>query len=62
MLDAEVLSLIERGVVALERIAEHLAPIIETRERSPAVLGTAFYTREEKDRKELRQTFGSKKP
>jgi hypothetical protein len=60
LLDAETAKLIERGVVALERIAEHLAPINETRERQPATLGNAKYSREEKDREEFRKAFGSK--
>ena len=62
MLDAETLKLIERGVLALERLADHFAPPESQRERNPAVLGTAKYTREEKDREEFRKTFRQQKP
>jgi hypothetical protein len=61
VLDAELLDLLRRGVVALERIAGYLAPAIEEqRDRRPATLSKAAYTREERDRQEFRKTIGSK--
>lgn len=56
-----IITLLERGVLALERLADHFAPAGDTREKRPAVLGTATYTREEKGRKELRAAFGKQK-
>jgi hypothetical protein len=62
VLDAETADLLRRGVVALERIADHLAPIETQRERKPATLSTAKYTREEREREEVRATLRGEKP
>lgn len=62
MLDAETTSLLERLVVALERIANHLAPVETQRERKPAVLSQAAYTRDERDKQEVRATLRGEKP
>jgi len=61
-MDAEALAILERICVALERLADVCAPEEIKRERRPAVLSTAKYTREERDREELRKTLRSKKP
>lgn len=62
MLDAETTSLLERLVVALERIANHIAPLEGKRQIKPATLSTAAYTREERDRLEVRATLRGEKP
>ena len=46
----KLLHLLERITVALERIA----PPSSERQRKPAVLGTATYAREEREKQELR--------
>ena len=55
MIDGDLIKLLERGVVALEK----LAGIEPPRERRPATLTTATYSREERERKELREKFAS---
>ena len=51
----------EKELIALmRRIADHIAPEQQSN-RKPAVLGTATYTREERDKKELRETLSGKK-
>lgn len=62
MLDAETSALLHRAVVALERLADHFAPIEAQRERKPATLSKATYTREERDRQEVRATLRGEKP
>lgn len=62
MLDAETTSLLERLVVALERIANHFAPLEGKRQIKPATLTTAAYTREERDRLEVRAALRGEKP
>jgi hypothetical protein len=62
MLDAETLDLLRRGVVALERIADHLAPIEAPRERKPAILGKAAYSREEREREARRKAARPEEP
>ena len=52
-------------ITLLKRIAEsleQLSPENEPRERKPAHLGTATYTREEREKQELRKTLSGKKP
>lgn len=58
-MDAEPLERIAR---ALERLADHFCPEGEKRERRPATLSTATYSREEREREELRKTLRAKKP
>jgi hypothetical protein len=51
-------------ITLLKRIAdacERLSPENEPRERKPAHLGTATYTREEREQKELREKLRGKK-
>lgn len=40
---------------SLERLADHFCPVEEKREKRPAVLSKASYTREDKEWKEFRQ-------
>ena len=47
--------LLSRIAVALERLAEHFAPLEAPREKLPPILSSATYTREERNRKELRE-------
>ena len=57
--------LIKAFEMVLGRIAaalERLSPPKEDRPRQPAHLGTATYTREERDKKELREKLRGKKP
>ena len=61
-MDAEDRAILERLCVALERIADHFAPIAGTRERKAAVLGKATYSREERGAKEVRATLRGEKP
>lgn len=48
---------LERIATALERLADHFAPVEEKHEKRPAVLSTAIYDREERERKALRETL-----
>lgn len=61
-MDAEDRALLERILAAAERLADHFAPIETKRERKPATLSTAAYTREERDRQEVRATLRGEKP
>jgi hypothetical protein len=61
-MDAETSSLLQRLVVACERIADHFAPVVENRERKPATLSNAIYARDERERARLRETFREQKP
>ena len=46
----------EKELIALmKRIADHIAPEKDARPRHTAVLGTATYTREEREKTELRE-------
>ena len=54
----ELITLLKRIADSLER----LSPENELRERKPAHLGTATYTREEREKQELRKTLSGKKP
>lgn len=60
-MDATERKFAERIAVALERIADHLAPVVQDRERKPATLSTAKYTREERDKEEVRATLRGEK-
>jgi hypothetical protein len=57
MVDAEIISLLERATVALERLADHFSPAEVPREKQPAKLSTAIYKREEREQEELRKTL-----
>jgi hypothetical protein len=59
MIDAQLLELIERAIVAWERIAEVLDPPIR-KEKLPAVLSTAVYSEEERERIRLRESLTKK--
>jgi len=61
-MDAEDRAILERIARALERLADQFAPIEGARERKPAVLGKATYSREERDRQEVRATLRGEKP
>jgi hypothetical protein len=51
----------EKELIALmKRIADHIAPEKDARPRHTAVLGTATYTREEREKKELREKLRGK--
>jgi len=53
----------ERELLALmKRIADHIAPEQKERPKHTAVLGTATYTREEREKKELVETLRGKSP
>jgi hypothetical protein len=54
----ELITLLKRIADSLER----LSPESELRERKPAHLGTATYTREEREQRELREKLRGKKP
>ena len=67
----EEFDLFKRSVVAIEqcghaltRLADHFAPVEKPREKRPAILGTATYSREERAGKEVRETLsgGAQKP
>ena len=45
---------------SLLRLADHFAPKKDERQRHTAVLGTATYTREEREKKELREKLRGK--
>jgi hypothetical protein len=63
VIDGELLDILRRMAESLEKLAEAFAPLeLQPRERKPAILSTAKYTREEQKREELRQTFGGQKP
>ena len=64
MLDADTANNLERIGVALEgiaaslrRLADKFAPVEIPREKRPAILSTATYSREERERQELRETL-----
>jgi hypothetical protein len=61
-MDADTRELLQRLVVACERIADHLAPVVENRERHPATLTTAIYDRDERERSRLGETLRRKEP
>jgi len=46
----------------LKRLADHIAPEQKERPKHTAVLGTATYTREEREKKELVETLRGKSP
>lgn len=46
----------------MRRIADHLAPIEVPRQRHTAVLGTATYTIEERERKALKEKLRGNSP
>ena len=50
-------NILERIAVSLERLADHFAPKVEDRQSKPAVLGTAIYSAEEREKKALRETL-----
>lgn len=60
MIDGETSELLRRGVVALERLADHFAPIEEPRQKRQAILSTAIYDREERERQKLREALREK--
>jgi hypothetical protein len=60
VIDAETLEILERIAVAIERVADHLAPKAAKAVRQPATLSTATYSREERERQELRDTLHKK--
>lgn len=62
MINVELTSILERIAVALERIADHFAPDEPKRERRPAILSTATYHREEKDKKTFEEFVEAAKP
>lgn len=62
MLDGDTLAILQRIAAAVERIADHFAPVEGSRTRRPAVLTTATYSREERDRQELRAALRGEKP
>lgn len=49
MIDGDLFSLIQRGVVALERLADHFAPLARKREKLPAILSKAIYDPKERE-------------
>ena len=66
-MNADLLGLLSRFVTAVERIADsavrmadHFAP--QAKEKRPATLTTAIYSREERERKELRDHLTGKTP
>jgi len=61
-MDADTIKILGRILVAVERIAEKLAPEEASRERLPATLTSAVYSREERERKELRQRLKGETP
>jgi len=54
--------LLESIAESLKRLADRFAPLEAQRERRPAVLSTAIYDRQERERQELRKTLRSKEP
>jgi len=59
-MDAGDSAILERIAVAVERLAEHIAPLQVTREKRPATLTSATYTREERERQQLAETLKRK--
>ena len=55
-------SILQRIADSLERLADHFAPRPDNRERQPAILGTATYNREEREKQELRKKLESRVP
>ena len=47
-------------VISLERLADHFAPVEAQRKKQPAILSTAIYDREERERQKLRETLRAK--
>lgn len=62
MVDGELLELLRRGVLAIERLAEHFNPTEPARHPRQAVLGKAMYTREDKAGREVREALRGQKP
>lgn len=62
MIDGDLFQLAERAVIALERIANHIAPADPPRERREAVLSTATYRREDQDKKGFEDFGKAAKP
>jgi hypothetical protein len=58
--EQSLVRVLNRIAVSLERISGQHAPKPELRERRPAILTTATYTREERDKKELREHLKTK--
>lgn len=61
-MDERYLTTLESIASSLARIAEHLAPLEVPRERLPAILSKATYSREERERQELRQRLKGSTP
>jgi hypothetical protein len=62
MIDADTEVLLERIATALERIANHLEPTEEKREKRPAVLSTATYSEAEREKVSLAASLREKAP
>jgi hypothetical protein len=60
--ERELIDVLEGIAISLERIADHFDPDEEVVVRRPAVLGTATYTREERERQELREKLRGNAP
>jgi hypothetical protein len=59
--EMEFLDLATREVDALERLADYFAPKSPAQPKRPAVLSTATYTAEEREKLELRKVLSGKK-
>jgi len=58
--ESKLLAILERLTIATERLAARHGTVPVVRERNPAVLGTATYSQEERDRQELHDILSSK--
>lgn len=61
-MDAAELQLFARLVTAVERLADHFAPIEAPKPKRPAVLHTAIYDREERERENRRKAARGEEP
>lgn len=62
MIDGDTLAVLQRIAVALERLADHFAAAGGPRKPKPAILSTATYSHQERERQELRAALRGEKP
>lgn len=62
MVDGDTLSALQTIAESLKRLADHFAPVEEPRQKRQAVLSTAIYDREERERQKLRETLRAQEP
>jgi dTDP-4-amino-4,6-dideoxygalactose transaminase len=60
MTDGDTLSALQTIAESLKRLADQFAPVEEPRQKRQAILSTAIYDREERERQKLREALREK--